>query len=53
MYFYGTELKSFEEIEFSYKDTPNIKLIDAIYITSAIPSEISNKLGLNLIVLFL
>ena len=37
MYFYGTELKSFEEIEFSYKNTPNIKLIDAIYITSAIP----------------
>lgn len=35
--FYATELKSFEEIVFSYKDTPDVKLIDAVYMTCAIP----------------
>jgi len=37
IYFYATELKSFEEIVFSYKTTPDIKLLDAIYMTCAIP----------------
>ena len=37
LYFYGTELKTFEETELSYKNTPNLKLLDAVYISSSLP----------------
>ena len=37
LYFYATELKSFEEIELSYKNTPDLKLLDAVYMSCSLP----------------
>ena len=37
LYFYATELKTFEETELSYKNTPDLKLLDALYISSSLP----------------